>query len=113
MLFRSQDDGSKTGNIIVTATGERDPLDHHSAGSFKKRIQNFIIANEAVYIEAQKEVELARQRTLDILRRVFDKPKAESVHKLIYRGRVLNEKQIAMLVEALQSIKSDAGVQPH
>jgi hypothetical protein len=111
--LKQQDDGSKTGNIIVTATGERDPLDHHSAASFKKRIQNFIIADDAVYVEAQKEIELARQRTLDILRRVFDKPKAESVHKLIYRGRVLNEKQIAMLVEALESIKSDAGVQPH
>jgi hypothetical protein len=110
--LKQLEDGSKAGNIIVTATGERNPLDHHAAKTFKQRIQNFIIAKDAVYIEAQKEVELARQRTLDILRRVFDKPKADSVHKLIYRGRVLNEKQIAMLVEALESIKSDAGVQP-
>lgn len=110
--LKKLEDGTKTGNIIVTATGERDPLDHHSVKSFEQRIKNFIIAEQAIYVEAEKEVELARKRTLDILRRVFDKPKAESVHKLIYRGRVLDEKQIAMLVEALESIKSDARVQP-
>lgn len=104
-------DGTKSGNIIVTAAGERSPLDHHSAKSFKQRIKNFIVAEKAVYLQAEKEIELGRQRTLDILRNVFDKPKAESVHKLIYRGRVLNEKQIAMLVEALESIKAEARVQ--
>jgi hypothetical protein len=101
-------EGEKIGNVIVTAAGEQDPLDHHPAHNFKERIKNYIVAKDAIYLDGEKAVELGRERTLDILRRVFDKPRAKTVHELIHRNRVLDEKQIQMLLNALQAIKTDA-----
>jgi hypothetical protein len=101
-------DGTKVGNVIVSATGEQDPLDSHPAHNFKERIKNYIIAKDAIYLDSEKEVQLGRERTLDILRRVFGKPRAKSVHELIHRNRVLDEKQVQMLLNALQAIKTDA-----
>jgi hypothetical protein len=101
-------DGNKRGNLIVTPSGGRSPLDHHSAESFEKRVKNFIVAREAIYLNSDKEAELGRERTLDVLRHVFDDPKAKSVHEIVYRNRVLDEKQVKMLLDALSAIKSDA-----
>lgn len=102
-------EGEKLGNIIVTPAGDQDPLDHHPSRNFKERIKNYIIAKDAIYLDGDKEVELGRQRTLDILRRVFGNVRAESVHEVIGRNRLLDDKQVQMLLEALQAIKSDAG----
>ena len=104
-------DGAKVGNIIVTPTGEQDPLDHHPSRNFKERIKNYIVAQNAVYLESEKEVDLGRQRTLETLRQVFGNPGAKSVHEVIGRNRVLDEKQIQMLLDALKAIKSDAGAE--
>lgn len=100
--------GNKSGNLIITPTGDRSPLDHHSADSFEKRVKNFVVARDAIYLDSDQEAEIGRERTLDMLRRVFNAPKAKSVHEIIYRNRVLDEKQVKMLLDALGAIKGDA-----
>jgi hypothetical protein len=101
-------DGNKGGNLIVTQSGDRSPLDHHSAESFEKRVRNFVVARDAIYLDSEHEAGLGRERTLDILRRVFNAPNARSVHEVIYRNRVLDDKQVKMLLDALGAIKNDA-----
>lgn len=100
------DAGQRQGNIIVTADGEHDPRDHHN--QFEKRIQNYIVGRNQVALEKPREVELGRERSLELLKQLFDRADAQSVQGVIGRARRLDENQIRKLLEGLNAIKAEA-----
>lgn len=100
------EDGIKEGNIIVDEEGRHHPLDHHS--NFERRIRNYIVGRDQVFLQRPAEVDLGRDRTLEILREAFDKPWAHRVREIIGRNARLNEKQIAKIRSALREIKAEA-----
>lgn len=57
--------GQRTGNIIVTADGAHDPRDHHD--KFDKRIRNYLVGTNPVVLETEREVQLGRERSVELL----------------------------------------------
>jgi hypothetical protein len=94
------------GNIIVNANGEHDARDHHD--KLERRIQNYLIGTKPVVIDTPSEIFLARDRTLPILREMFNKPNAKRVSEVIGRNKRLNDKQVENLISALNSLKAEA-----
>lgn len=100
------ENGEKVGNVIVDSSGQHHPLDHHDR--FEKRIKNYLVGRNPISLEKPAEVALARERTVDILREVFDVNKAARVSDVIGRNKRLDERQIAQMIQALNLIKHDA-----
>ena len=101
-------DGTKEGNIIIDESGRHHPLDHHPESNFERRIQNYIIGRDPVFLDKPHEILLGRERTLEVLRSIFDKPGAKRVREVIGRNSGLDEKQIDQLLKALEEIKAEA-----
>ena len=101
-------DGEKVGNILVDSSGHHHELDHHPNKNFERRIENYIIGRDQVYIETPKEILLARERSLEILKNVFGKTRAMRISEIVRRNASLDEKQITKLLDALQEIKTEA-----
>ena len=95
------------GNIIINANGEQDARDHHN--KLAVRIQNYLIGVKPVVVQTPAEVSIARERTLPILKELFDKPDARRVSEVIGRNKKMNDKQIENLLAALDSLKAEAG----
>ncbi|MGJ7571881.1 hypothetical protein ACSFBX_15225 [Variovorax sp. RB2P76] len=100
------DKGVRSGNIILTASGEQHERDSHS--KFDSRIKNYLEGSNQVVLESSKEVELGRAQSLDILARVFDQPRASTIREIIGRNRKLSDKQVGLLREALTQLKLEA-----
>ena len=98
--------GQRSGNIIVTADGEHDPRDHHD--KFDKRIQNYLVGKNPVVLESPREVTLGRERSVDILADIFDKPGARTMREAVGRMRRLSVAQAARLRQALIDLKREA-----
>ncbi len=98
--------GHRIGNIIVTADGTHDPRDHHD--KFDTRIRNYLVGTNPVVLETAREVELGRERSVDILAQIFDKPGAKSMREAVGRMRKLSDAQAARLREALLDLKREA-----
>lgn len=103
---RQMDNGALSGNIIVNRDGMQNAFDYHS--NFEKRIENYIVGRDPVYLETPREVEIARNNTLSILKDVLNNKNANSVRDVIGRWRRLTETQINELNAALLDIKSEA-----
>jgi hypothetical protein len=100
------DAGKKLGNIIVTPEGFQDPRDHHD--KFESRIKNYLVGKNPVVLESAREVEIGRERTLDILTSIFDK-RGSRVQEIVGRHRKLSDSQAERLRFALLDIKREAG----
>lgn len=99
-------DGRRHGNIIVTAQGEQHELDDHS--KFDSRIKNYLVGSDQIVIESSREIAIARAGSVDLLAKIFDKPKAASVREIIGRARKLSDAQVDELRKALSAMKREA-----
>jgi hypothetical protein len=102
--MRVSEDGILTGNIIIDKDGKHVECDYHN--NFEKRIENYIIGKDPIFIEKEKEIEKAREETLRMLNDLFN-TKADSVGKIIARWRKLDEMQIKELLSWLKHIKGE------
>lgn len=104
-IQRLNEDGSIAGNIIVDANGKQNKFDYHE-GNFEKRIENYIIGKNPLYITKTKSIEAARgKETMGILREIFDKKGGEIPFDIIGRWRKLDETQIHQLTAWIKEIK--------
>lgn len=103
--LRFDENGQKYGNIIVTADGVQHPLDKHS--KFESRIKNYIIGKNPVVLESEREVQLGREHSLEILSELFDR-RGSRMQQVIGRNRRLSDDQAERLRHALEDIKREA-----
>jgi len=96
------EEGALSGNIIVDKNGKHLEFDYHT--NHEKRIENYIIGKDPIVIEGARQIERARQETLDFLNQLFGK-KEESIHKIIARWRKLDEAQIKDLLDWMKDIR--------
>ncbi|MBA2592498.1 MAG: hypothetical protein H0U97_09705 [Gammaproteobacteria bacterium] len=99
---RFRDDGTLSGNIIVTSDGKQSPIDYHA--NFERRIENYIVGMNPRVIEAEREVARARGETLNILQDLFSK-EGERVSDVIGRWRKVDERQIERLVGWIDTVR--------
>jgi len=107
LRLKLEEDGTKTGNIIVNAQGEHHKLDHHKEHNFDRRIQNYLVGQDSTYLSTPEEILRGREETLSVLRNLFNKPNAKRVSEIIGRNKRMDEKQIADLLSALNYIKAE------
>ncbi len=98
--------GQRLGNIIVTADGTQDPRDKHS--NFDTRIRNYLVGKNPIVLESNREIQLGRERSVDILADVFDKKAAHSIREIVGRMRKLSDDQAGRLRAALLDLKREA-----
>ena len=103
--IRTSERGELVGNIIVNADGTRSNLDEHSADSFERRIQNYIVGTNPIALTEPEEIDRGRSETLERLSQVLNRPRANRVIDIMGRWRRLEEPQIQNMVEWLQGIK--------
>lgn len=99
--------GKKVGNIIVTPNGDQHPQDTHPSDTFEDRIKNYLVGRNVVVLESQREVELGRERTVDILSSIFGRS-GPRVAQIVGRTRKLTIEQADRLRSELLAIKREA-----
>jgi hypothetical protein len=101
----SFDSGHRRGNIIALPDGTQHPKDRHS--SFESRIKNYVLGKNPVVLETPKEVEIGRERSVDILSELFDRA-GTRIQQVMGRNRKLSDAQAERLRRALEDIKREA-----
>lgn len=96
-----QSDGQLLGNIIVDGRGRHHPLDDHN--HFEKRIENYIVGRNPIFLNTPQQFKAAREETMDILSEVFDK-NGTKPFDIIGRYRKLDEHQIERLRDRLKDL---------
>jgi hypothetical protein len=99
------DGRQKRGNIIALPDGTQHPRDRHS--NFESRIKNYILGKNPVVLETPREVEIGRERSVDILSELFDRS-GSRIQQVMGRSRKLSDAQAERLRRALEDIKRDA-----
>lgn len=99
------DGRQKSGNIIALPNGTQHPRDGHS--NFESRIKNYVLGKNAIVLETPKEVEIGRERSVDILARLFDR-RGSRIQEVMGRNRRLSDAQADRLRRALEEIKHEA-----
>lgn len=98
--------GTLSGNIIVDSLGKQHPLDYHK--NFERRIENYIVGRDPVYLKKPAEVNLAREHSIEILKKIFDIRHAIRIADVIGRMRRLDERQVQKLIAELTAIQEEA-----
>lgn len=98
----------KHGNIIIDESRRKHPLDHHPLKNFDRRLENYLVGRDEIRIEKPPEIEIARDRSLAILREIFGKRHARKIQNVIGRGARMDAGQLNELRAAMQQIKADA-----
>jgi len=96
---------SKAGNIIALPDGTQHPRDRHS--NFESRIKNYVLGKNPVVLETPREVQLGRERSVDILSELFDR-QGSRIQQVMGRSRKLSDAQAERLRRALEDIKREA-----
>lgn len=104
-ILRKDEDGTLRGNIIVDHNGNRVKDDYHT--NWENRIENYIVGTNPIFFDKEKEMEKARQETVQLLQETF-KSKGTKVSEIIGRWRKLDEKQIESIIEWMKSIKKQS-----
>jgi hypothetical protein len=99
------DGRNKAGNIIALPDGTQHPRDRHS--NFESRIKNYVLGTNAVVLETPREVQLGRERSVDILSELFDR-QGSRIQQVMGRSRKLSDAQAERLRRALEDIKREA-----
>jgi hypothetical protein len=97
------DSGKVTGNVIVDEAGNHNPLDYH--GSFERRIENYIVGRDPIFLAKDSEIDCGRVESLPALKRIF-RTNAQSMFDVISRWRRMEEGQVQELLDFLQRMKS-------
>lgn len=99
------DGRNKAGNIIALSDGTQHPHDRHS--NFESRIKNYVLGKNPIVLETPREVELGRERSVDILSTLFDRQGSRIQH-VMGRNRKLSDAQAERLRRALEDLKREA-----
>ena len=83
--------------------GKQNPLDDHD--NFAKRIENYIVGRDPIYLDRHNEYNAAREETLDVLSDVFGK-RGRRVFDVIGRYRKMDQRQVNKVLVWMRSIKS-------
>jgi hypothetical protein len=102
-------EGKKRGNIIITPDGHQHPRDTHSPVTFEKRVKNYLVGKNPIVLETAREIELGRERSIDILSGIFGRS-GSRVSEIVGRSRKLSEAQVDRLRSELLAIKSEASL---
>ena len=102
--LRENEDGSVSGNIIVDGHGKRHALDTHP--NFRRRIENYIVGRNPLILSRPREIERAREQTVDALAEVFGVTRATTVRQVVGRWRRLDENQVERVVRWMRSLKA-------
>lgn len=102
------ENGEKVGNIIVDGQGKHHPLDHHPEHNFKRRIQNYLVGRNHIQLNTDSEIRLGRENSLEILKEIFNTPRARKIREIIGRSARMDEAQVDKLLEALKELKTEA-----
>jgi hypothetical protein len=105
--LRLDEDGRVQGNVVVTSRGVQHPLDDHKAATFAERVKNFVVGDQAVALQTDREVELGRAQTLRKLSAVLNRPGNRAID-IVSRWSKLDEMQVHELVDWLKGIKATA-----
>jgi hypothetical protein len=81
------DGKEKRGNIIALPDGTQHPMDRHS--KFESRIKNYVLGKNAVVLETAREVQIGRERTVEILADLFNRT-GSRVQQVMGRNRKLS-----------------------
>lgn len=95
-------DGQLGGNVIVTGQGMQHSLDNHN--NFDRRVQNYIVGANPIYLETDEEISKGREETVEVLSDIFKK-KGKTPRDIIGRAHNLDEKQVDQLRDWLASLK--------
>lgn len=95
-------DHQLTGNIIVNAQGEQHFLDNHE--NFDKRLENYIVGKNPIFLSDSSEIEKGREGTLEILKMLFNK-EGKIPRDIVGRMRTLDEDQVKKLKSWLLSLR--------
>ncbi len=99
------EDGSIKGNIIIDEKGNHLEFDYHT--NHEKRVENYIIGKNPIVVKGESEIEIAREETIDILNKIFDR-KGQKVSEIIGRWRKLDEDKIVQLLDWMNKLKRKA-----
>jgi hypothetical protein len=105
--LRRDENGFVRGNIIIDAQGHQHPLDHHKAGTFERRIRNYIVGDQSASLHTVREIEMGRERSLRKLSEMFERPGNRAID-ILGRHRKLDEGQVHGLMDWLRGIKAAA-----
>jgi len=100
--LREAVNGQVSGNIITDAKGCQHPLDHHS--NFERRVENYIVGGDAVYLTRPAQFEKAREETIPVLADIFGK-KGSRVFDLIGRHKSMTDAQVADLLSWFETLQ--------
>lgn len=102
--LQKNESGQIIGNIIADDKGNHHPMDDHT--NFDSRRQNYLVGTKSVFFDREKQIDLARQRSLGIMEGILNL-KANRVSDLVPRWRRLDSSQVNSLVEQLRKIESE------
>jgi hypothetical protein len=94
-------DGNVDGNIIITAQGTHHPLDHHA--NFERRVENYIVGTDPVYLSTDAQYRRGREETVPILSKIFARD-GQKVSEIIGRYRRMEKNQVEQLLTWLEGI---------
>lgn len=99
--LRADASGQVLGNVIVDENGRQNTLDRHT--NFERRLDNYLVGNEAVVIDDPDRVEKAREQTLPVLSRIFGR-QGNRTFDIIGRGRAMTKSQVEEMTDWLRSL---------
>jgi hypothetical protein len=101
--------GILQGNVLVDSKGKKHPLDRHNPYRFKERIENYIVGADALILSTPQEVALGRERSLEALSTILERPRSNRVIDVMARWGKLENGQVTSMLDWLQGIKAEAG----
>lgn len=101
--MRLRTDDTLAGNIIVDALGNHSDLDYHS--DFEKRIENYIVGKDPIYLDSPDAIEKGREETVEFLQGLIGKEGSKPA-EILGRWRKLDDQQISELRSWLTSLSA-------
>ena len=95
-------DGRTAGNIIVTADGRHHPDDDHK--NFEKRVRNYLVGGDSVFLAKPEEYDMARRETVNVLCQLKNKT-GNRPFDLIGRQSKLSSPAVNTLRDWLAGVK--------
>ncbi|MES0177039.1 hypothetical protein NKJ86_00365 [Mesorhizobium sp. M0025] len=98
-------DGLLVGNVVISADGNKHPLDTHSNDGFDRRVENFIVGGRSISLDMPGQVQRSRNETLPILQQVAGKAGNRPID-VIGRMSKIDEPKVDAMLAWLNDVKS-------
>lgn len=102
--LQRNESGQIVGDIIADGAGKHHEMDDHN--NFDTGRLNYLVGKKSVFFDRDKQIDLARQRSLGIMENVLGF-KANRISDLVPRWRRLEANQVEELVGQLRKIESE------